>query len=64
MLKTFSTHTQQHNWQFYHNSQTNWQKTISQQPNSKMVNNKEDAQWNDTQTIIHIRNAFRGPLLD
>ena len=31
---------------------------------AKVVNHKEGAQWNDAQTITHVRNAFRGPLLD
>ena len=31
---------------------------------AKVINHKEGAQWNDAQTITHVRNAFRGPLLD
>ena len=28
-----------------------------------MVNHKEGAKWNNAQTITHVRNAFRQPLL-
>jgi hypothetical protein len=31
---------------------------------AKVINHKEGAQWNDAQTTKHVRNAFRGPLLD
>jgi hypothetical protein len=31
---------------------------------SKVINHKEGAQWTAAQTITHVRNAFRGPLLD
>ena len=31
---------------------------------AKVINHKEGAQWNDAQTITHVRNAFRGPLID
>ncbi len=31
---------------------------------AKVINHKESAQWNDAQTITHVRNDFRGPLLD
>jgi hypothetical protein len=31
---------------------------------AKLINHKEGAQWNDAQTITHVRNAFRGSLLD
>jgi hypothetical protein len=30
---------------------------------AKVVNHK-DTQWNDAQTITHVENAFRGPLLN
>ena len=31
---------------------------------AKVVNHKEGAQFNDAQTITHVRNAFRVPILD
>jgi hypothetical protein len=31
---------------------------------AKVVNHKDDADWTVAQTITHVRNAFRGSLLD
>jgi hypothetical protein len=31
---------------------------------AKVINHKDGAQWNDAQTITHVINAFRGPLID
>ena len=61
-----STHRQQLNWQCYLHSKMCLKVATLHQQNGfhKVINHKTGGAWTDEQTITHVKNAFRGDLID
>ena len=66
MPNSSSTLKQQLNWQYYPHFLMCLKTTTSHLHNglSKVINHKNGAAWTDAQTITHVKNAFRGDLID